>query len=162
MIGISLLVTLAACNNDDGKSQDNSAQNNNIRSYALDNVEKGYLSGILLTEPQVFKIDDQGQWDEFWARHKSNFLPPTPPPPVDFSRFSIIAVVDKQQLTGGFSLEITALTEEGTHLNVLVTRREPGRSCYVTQALTRPFHIIRLDKTALEPQLSLTVVVNEC
>jgi hypothetical protein len=125
-------------------------------------VASGTHSGIELDSPELFRIDDQGQWVDFWDRHTSIVLDPGEPPSVDFDLYTVIAVVDRLRPSGGFSLAITRVDTDGTVLQVHAHRTEPGAGCVVTEALTQPFDIVRIDASDLEPELVLTTDVIDC
>ena len=118
-------------------------------------VDMGSHSGIQQEEAQVFKIESQAQWEDFWARHTSPTDPAPPLPSVDFAAEMVIAVVDKNQPSAGYSLEITAIQETEGELQVRVLQRLPGRGCIVAPVITQPFHIVRLARSGLEPSLDI-------
>ncbi len=147
--GILLTLALVACGDD-------------VTNVGMQTIEKGYDSGIILDAPQLWKIDSQAQWDDFWARHQSNRGTPDPQPAVDFSRYGGVAVVDRQQPSGGFAMEIVSVTAENGALHVHATRKEPGAGCVVLTMLTQPYHIVRIDKSALPAVLELSAITVDC
>jgi hypothetical protein len=132
------------------------------QKYEFETIEKGFHSGIILDSPRIYKIDNQPDWDDFWADHKSIIDPDSEQPEVDFSNYDVIAVIDKEEPTGGFMMEIKAVEEHNGKLNVRITKTEPGPDCVVTQALTQPFHIIRTGKSSLQPRMVLTTRISDC
>ena len=122
----------------------------------FETIETGQNSGIGGSGPRVVKIDTQAAWEEFWSRHKSLVTPVPPLPAVDFSREMVIAVVDGQEPSGGYRLEITGMemTEDG--LVVRVSKEKPGERCIVTSAISQPFHIVRTSKSDQAPQLAVS------
>ena len=147
--GILLALALVACGDD-------------ATNVGMQTIEKGTISGIVLDAPQLSKIYGQAQWDDFWARHKSRESPPPAQPAVDFSRYSVIAVVDRQQSSGGFTMEIGSVTAEDAAIYVHAARTEPGPGCVVAAVLTQPFHIVLIDRSALSAVLDLSVATGIC
>jgi hypothetical protein len=126
---------------------------------AFETVASGHFSGIELEAPQVFMLESQVQWQEFWGRHTSITAPA---PTVDFEQEMVIAVVDKLQPNGGYTLEITKVLPKDDRLLVLATRREPGPSCITSDVITQPFHIVRLPKSDLQLGLEVSAEQYSC
>lgn len=154
---LAALLLVTCEDSDNGQSSDNTAP-----ALTFQTIEKGNFSGISLSSPQVFKIDNTAEWAEFWARHKSNMLPIPAAPAIDFSQYSVIAVIDEEHGTGGFGLEVEAVLDQGDRLDVLASGTEPGRTCFVAQVVTHPFHIILIDKTPIPPQIVQSTTVRDC
>ncbi len=96
------------------------------------------------SESNNLLVLDKNSWEEVWNKVKpdSSFLPE-----VDFSRSIVIAVCQGTKPTGGYSIEITRVIEKEGSLVVFVKETEPEPDSIVTEALTAPCHIIRVDKT---------------
>jgi hypothetical protein len=122
----------------------------------------GHNSGLTGEVPTVLKIDNQSAWTDLWDIHQGIVSPTNAPPSVDFDSQIIIAVFDKEQASGGFSIEIQTIEIDASGLVVEVVRTAPGPGCIVTQALTQPFHIVVADAVAGEPRLALTDDVTDC
>ncbi len=88
-------------------------------------------------------VSDKKNWEEVWNKIKpdSSFMPE-----VDFSRSIVIAVCQGTKPTGGYGVEITKVIEKEDSLVVFVKETEPEPGSIVTEALTAPCHIIRVDK----------------
>ena len=67
-------------------------------------------------------------------------------PEIDFSQFSVIAVFMGEFNTGGYAIEIKETIEKENKIiiKVIKTFPEPGQP--VTQALSQPYHIIKIKK----------------
>ena len=65
---------------------------------------------------------------------------------VDFNRESVVAVYMGEQKTGGYSVEITSVKLEGGKLVVTVKQNRPSPGAMVTQALTQPYHAVKIPK----------------
>ncbi len=113
-------------------------------------------------QPQLLKLATQAKWEEFWSRHQGNVLPAPGVPAVDFSQEMVIAVVDKQESSGGFGFEITGIEEVEGRLVVRVSKTIPGPDCIVTAVITQPFHVVRMAKSDLEPELLISEETYSC
>lgn len=133
-----------------------------VQAFSIETIEKGGRSGVAGQEQQVFKIEAEAEWEEFWASHRANVIPMPPLPAVDFADEIAIAVVDHQEPSGGFRFEIRDIEEVDGRLLVRVTRQIPGSDCVVPEVITRPFHIVRLTATDLEPELKVSSEIKDC
>jgi len=63
----------------------------------------------------------------------------------------IVAVFLGEKPTGGYKVEITAIEEDRGkgRLRVVVRERKPPAGAMVIQALTQPYHIVRVKKIDL-------------
>ena len=69
---------------------------------------------------------------------------------IDFSKYTVIAVFQGQQPTGGYSIEINKVKETKDKIQVYIIETFPDPNDVVTQALTSPYHIISIAKTNKE------------
>lgn len=133
-----------------------------LPSMEFETIDLGQYSGIVGQRPQVFTVDTQAEWEDFWSRHQADVMPTPPLPPVDFSRNMVVAVVDQEEPSGGYRLEITGIDEIEGGLHVLASKAVPGPGCLVTAAMTQPFHIVRTAKLDLEPRLQISEETYSC
>ena len=103
-------------------------------------VARGGFSGIGNATEVV--VRSNGDWEKLW---KSHAAAQQPVPAIDFAREMVVAVFLGSRPTGGFSVEIVGARREGEVLVVEYVERTPPADAVVTQALTTPFHIVRLD-----------------
>ena len=130
---------------------------------AFETIDAGDQSGIVLElQPQVFKIETQAEWDDFWSRHQGNVIPPPPAPSVDFSQEMVIAAVDQTEPSGGYRFEITGIEEIEGRLVVRVSKTIPGPDCIVTAVITQPFHLVRVAKSDVEPEPVISEETYSC
>ncbi|HEU4758580.1 MAG TPA: protease complex subunit PrcB family protein [Dehalococcoidia bacterium] len=125
-------------------------------------VVSGESSGIQIAAPQVFKIASQGDWTDFWDRHAANLDPAPPAPAVDFASDMVIAVLDKQQPTAGYSLNVQRVLDKKGRLEVYAVRKEPGAKCVNEQVITQPFRILSLARSDSEVTLFLRTEKYKC
>ena len=129
---------------------------------AFETIDIGDQSGVGGERPQVFKLDTQAGWEELWSRHQANVSPAPGVPDVDFSREMVIAAVDQTEPSGGYRFEITGIEEVEGRLVVRVSKTIPGPDCIVTAVITQPFHLVRMAKSDLEPELVLSEETYSC
>lgn len=67
--------------------------------------------------------------------------------PVDFTRYTVIAVFAGEKNSGGYSVDISRVVERENGLVVSVREYVPGQGCIVTQAVTYPYQIAIIPKT---------------
>lgn len=113
------------------------------------NIQKGYYSGI--TQPLQIVIRDQDQWVALWRSHSSIRAGPSPAPSVDFSVEMVVGVFLGQKSTGGYEVEITRAEEAGTQLRLYYRESSPSPDAIVTQALSQPYHLVRIPKSQASP-----------
>lgn len=82
-----------------------------------------------------------------------------PMPDVDFSTYVVAAVFAGEKPNGGYDINVSSVTDADVR-TVTVTLAEPGGDCMFTQAITAPYQIIKLPRTALDithKDVSMTV-----
>lgn len=117
--------------------------------YAFATLGKGSQSGV--RERKFVVIKNENDWTALWKSHASPSLPPKEPPLVDFQTEMIVAVFSGEKPTGGYSIEITRISEDTTKhaLEVFVRESKPPPGAMVIQALTQPYHIVKLTRIEL-------------
>ncbi len=123
-------------------------------------VSKGYSSGH--TESTFYVIQDEGEWIEVWSQHQSIFSPQLPPPEVNFSESTIIAVFMGEFSTGGYGIEIIEVIDMNQSVMIKVEKTYPGEGCIVTMAFSQPYHIVRIDKIDKEATFDTFERIIEC
>lgn len=103
-------------------------------------VAQGIHSGISDTMEVI--VRSGAEWDALWKSHAGV----QPAPPVDFSRELVAAVFLGTRRSGGFSAEIAGYRREGSAFVIDYVERVPAAGVIVTQALTSPFHIVKLPR----------------
>lgn len=72
---------------------------------------------------------------------------------IDFSNYTIIGCIDSVRPSGGFSIEISSVTEEEDEIEVTVQKSNSGAGAALT-VITRPYHFVKV------PKISKPVVFN--
>ena len=108
---------------------------------AFSTVELGVSSGI--REPSQIVVRASRDWLLVWARH-ARAVGAVAAPPVDFSREMVVGVFMGERETGGYQIEVIEVERTASGLRVHYRTRSPEPGALLTQALTQPFHLIRL------------------
>jgi PrcB C-terminal len=104
-------------------------------------VAQGAYSGI--SDASEVVVRSRVEWDALWKAHAG--LKPIPGV-VDFSQEFIAAVFLGTRPSGGFGVEILGTRREAAALVIEYRERAPAASDIVTQALTSPFHIVKVPR----------------
>ena len=111
---------------------------------SMTSVEKGQRSGI--REALQTVIRNRDEWNAFWKRHASTNTPPALAPIVDFDREMVVGIFLGEKSTGGYEVEIVRAERRDSALYFYYREESPPPGAMVTQALTQPFHLVRVAK----------------
>ena len=117
----------------------------NLKSAApltFRSLGKGYRSGV--RAPLQVVARNQGEWAALWRQHVSNDLTSRPPPAVDFDKEVIVALFLGDKPSGGYDVQISRAEQSSDALTIYYREKSPSPGSMVTQALTQPFHIVRI------------------
>lgn len=64
---------------------------------------------------------------------------------IDFNMYTVIAVIDEVQTSGGYDVEIESVVEHEDEV-IVESEFEDGGDGAVTAVLTRPYHFIKVEK----------------
>jgi hypothetical protein len=112
------------------------------KPVAFQTIVKGSRSGV--REPLQIAIRIQAEWDALWKRHVSIETNPPPSPAIDFNKEIVIGVFLGEKPTGGYDVEIIRAEQSDGALVIHYREKSPLPGGIVIQALTQPFHIIRV------------------
>jgi hypothetical protein len=114
-------------------------------SISLVTVQKGDFSGV--REPLQAVIRTQEDWEKLWKRHAAT-AKPAGPPRIDFTNEMVVGVFLGEKHAGGYEVEITRAERRVSTLTVYYSEKEPASEAIVIQALTQPYHLVKLGKHA--------------
>lgn len=116
------------------------------QDYGWQTLSQGQYSGC--SEPLEAVIRSEEEWAAFWARLHAPVNPAPERPAVDFASESVIATCTGARPSGGYATVIAHLTapDEAGQVTVGVRDLEPGSVCVVTDAVTQPYHVIRVNR----------------
>ena len=128
---------------------------------SMNNIESGNYSGY--EDPQQLVINNKEDWVRTWHQLNQHRSPLPKLPEVDFSKQTIIAVFLGMKGSGGFGIRIAETTLSGKTLNVKVIQTKPGKDCMTTSSMTQPYHLVSVDKAAIEnAAFSVEEQINDC
>lgn len=104
-------------------------------------IVQGDQSGI--EEAREAVIRTPAEWKALWQQH----APGQAPPAVDFARSMVVAVFAGYRGTGGYQATIASIDQQGSDLVVTWHETRPGKRDIVTQVLTFPHHVVRLERS---------------
>ncbi len=111
-------------------------------------------------ERKNYVITSQQEWismfEKIWFEQTAGT------PLIDFNKHMLIAVFQGEYPTGGYSIEITKIIETKNNLEVFVKEAYPGPRCIVTEAFTRPYHIVKVQRSDKEVVFKIEKVVTVC
>lgn len=119
-------------------------------SLPIRNLAKGAFSGLGEATEKV--VQDKLAWEKLWAEHRANIKGDLKVPEIDFSKEMVVFAAMGRQRTGGYAIEITSIRPANDRLQISIKRKTPPPGAMVTQALTAPFHIVAVPKSALKPE----------
>ena len=73
---------------------------------------------------------------------------------VDFDNEIVVALFMGQQSTGGYAIEVDEIRVDERTATVYYRERRPGPGDIVTQALTSPYHLVRLPRLSQDVSFS--------
>jgi PrcB C-terminal len=97
---------------------------------------------------EVRAIRTDAAWRAEWRRLNRNTAPAPARPRVDFRRHTLILATTGHRRTGGYGISVRSIRRSGRRLVVRAEERAPGTGCFVTQAHTSPYHVVRVRRTA--------------
>ena len=110
-------------------------------------LDKGYYSG--LEESFSIVIDSEDHFQKLWTQHTSIFFPPESSPVnmVNFDSEMVAWISLGMKNSGGYDVEIVNYVEETDEFIIICLESMPGPEDMVTEALTQPYHIVKMKKS---------------
>lgn len=75
---------------------------------------------------------------------------------IDLTQEFVIATLSGSKPTGGYSISVTSISQQGTDVFVHVAIVEPQPGSVLTQMITSPFDVVRVAKADLNPRGTLS------
>ena len=94
--------------------------------------------------PRQVVVRTPEEWKTLWRAH----APDQPMPAVDFTRSMVIGVFLGARNSGGHKATIIGIESDGSTLTVSYREDRPGPDTIVTQVITFPHHLVRVERTA--------------
>ncbi|MFP4643391.1 MAG: protease complex subunit PrcB family protein [Spirochaetales bacterium] len=103
-------------------------------------------------------VRSQGEYERIWRQTQSGSSSEPDvergATEVDFDREMVIAVFMGQQNSGGYAVEVDEILLEERGVTVYYRERSPGAGDATTQALTSPYHLVRLPRLSRDIRFS--------
>jgi len=127
-------------------------------SLSFETVDKRFWSDY--AEEKKYVITNNRDWSDLWYKvYLPDKYSKIDLPKVDFTKEIVIAVFQGEKNKGGYLIEIKKIVEDKQDLNVYVNEISPHPRAAVTFAFTRPYHIIKLQKTGKKVKFITTKTV---
>ena len=112
-------------------------------------IDQGFRSGI--RERKFLVIKNETEWKTVWQNHVQPNVPAKELPRLDFDKEMVVAVFLGEKPTGGYKVAITAMEEDQGkgQLRVVTRESKPPTGSMTIQAMTQPYHIVRVKKSDL-------------
>ena len=139
LITILFSIMLTSCPD---KTQQNSQDDNSFVS-----LYKGRMNGAGDMKQQNKVVKSEKEWKRLLSQLT---ISQTNLPEIDFSKNTLLVLIDKVRNTGGFSVEVENVKTENDKLIVVVKHTGPKPTDMVTMAIEQPFQVIKINKTNKE------------
>ena len=151
---LSSLIVLAGCGSGHGRGSDAE------QPLPFSTISQGVFSRI--EEQRLVVEHDQTMLEALWSEHVAGILPPPPVPTVDFRRDMLIGVFLGARPSGGFDVTIGSIVRTSAGVIVRFEEMAPGKGCFVTLAVTAPFHMVALPRSQAEVAFEGSKRVVDC
>jgi hypothetical protein len=132
------------------------------RSIPFRSVADGSGASSAVTKRTQIVVRDRVAWRSLWRRLNSRLSPRPALPKVDFSRFMLVAVTYGQRPSGGYTVRVTGISDDGRRLRVRIVERAPGADCITPAVITAPYHVVRVRRSSKQLVFARTRTVYTC
>lgn len=142
-----LLASLTGCQSDDPATTNN---NPVAVDFALVGRENLYGNGSEQISESNLVINDTPAWQALLDQMTTaNTLPlDFGNTDIDFSQWTVVAVFDQVQMSGGYAIDVVSIESDNTSVIVDVEKSNGGEGAEAT-VITQPYHIVKMPKTNL-------------
>jgi hypothetical protein len=132
------------------------------RSVAFRTVAHDAGTSSSVTGRTAVVVRRDRRWRSLWRDLNAGAYQRPPLPRVDFSRQMLILVTQGRQSSGGYSITVESVRDDGTRLIVSARERAPGSSCATPQVLTAPYHVVRVRRSSKPVSVRRHLTTYEC
>lgn len=129
---------------------------------SFNTLQTGSYGSLGNNSPRLNVFRNEVDWANFWNLLYANQTPKPAPPSVDFSKNVIIAVVDADRPSAGYSITITQIQLTPTGVTVHASQMSPGQTCMSAAVMTEPYHIVTTPLFSGVATLELAQTVFDC
>ena len=137
----------------------------------FESVVKGVNSNF--GERVLYTINTEEEWGRLWnsmhavmkpeASRTAGSINPVPElPKIDFEKEMLVIAFQGMQSTGGHAIEVTNIEKKDNVVGVTVKETSLGKECFTTQAITSPFHIVKIGKTDAKFEYDIKYEKRDC
>ena len=132
--------------NDENYEVEPAAENIKLKFLKFETISHATygMYGYVYGNHEYLVIENSEEWNRVWLSSIPVVLDPPPPPEIDFSTYTVIAVFMGAQPSGGHHIAIERIIDMENEIIVNVKEVYPGR-CVVTLAFTYPHHVIKIE-----------------
>lgn len=134
---LSILLVFASCDNADSETRD--------LEYSVI-LQGDHFNGNYDNKKENLVIKDQETWNNLISKMNpfgdTNYY--FPEATIDFTKYQVIAVIDEVRHSGGYSIDITKITQDNNRIFVTVEQLMPGG---INSVMTQPYHIVKIPKS---------------
>jgi len=151
-IAILSMVLINCSNNDNDNNVPNNNEPTTFEPQNIDFVsiikDEGSVSrpegSIFYSGRQNIIFTNSTEWDFFLNNFSSYELNKFIETDIDFTTYQILVVINDEKQTGGWSIEITTITEFENEIKVIIVTSDIGND---TTIMSQPYHIVKIPKT---------------
>lgn len=103
----------------------------------------------------MIELSTEGDFQAYWARSTGQ-SPATAPRGVDWNRQKLIAIHLGKRPTGGYSVMVQRVERQVSVAVISAVERKPVPGQYVSEGVTSPFVLLKVDRITVPFRLSLT------
>ncbi|RZJ54468.1 MAG: protease complex subunit PrcB family protein [Flavobacterium sp.] len=132
---LSILFLITSCDSDDSE----------VSEVQFTVIAQGDVyNGNFETPKLNLVIKNNEQWNALKNSMSSYSVTKINETDIDFTKYEVIAVVDQVYRSGGYSIDITKISQNNRNIIVKVDQLQKGN---LTSVITQPFHIVKITKT---------------
>lgn len=114
------------------------------RTVPVRTVDKGNGASSSLTQRSAFVVKTARRWRAVWQSLHASVHPRPVTPRVDFARHMLLVAIQGRRRSGGYSVRVARVRDEGRRWRVTIHERSPGVTCIVPAVITSPYHVVRV------------------
>ncbi len=138
--------------NNNPKDSDDSLKTMNHQckgtKISFNTLKKGRQSRIAKADNKVIKTAQA--YSQLWNKLGINAKQRS----VDFDQHFVVAVFQGKKTTGGFKINVSGLCLSGQKLTAKVTKTQPKEGSAVPSAITHPYHLVKVSRSAVNGNLN--------
>jgi hypothetical protein len=137
-----------------------SSNKSSITKVQADSIGHGYY--VSFDEKRMVVINSEKDYKKLWDDVYANLDQLPKIPEADLNKYTVVAVFMGAQKSGGYDVKIDKVSIMNDRLNIEVIETSPGENCIVTDAITKPYDVVKIAKTDLEHEFKVKKVTKDC